>query len=105
MKSSPDEPLLALVLALGELEGALQLLQVGLGVVGPDLLQEGVDPRRRARLAAAKARPWKPPAAALRRLLELHLFAAVHADLLVQVSVRGASRGSRQPRRGHASAQ
>src|SRR5439155_7436897 len=87
--------LLALVGGLGELEGSLELLQLGLRVVGPDLLQEGVDPRGR-RLSATQAREGEPAAATRLglHLLARDVFSAVHRCLPKQVYE------ARQPIRG-----
>ena len=69
------EPLLALVGHLGDRVRALDLLEVGLGVVTADGLQQRLDRGRRSRLAGTQARKQ-----ATASLLGFDLFATVQRD-------------------------
>src|SRR5919197_1037526 len=74
-------PLLPLVGGFGEGIGALDDPEISLRVVGPDLLEEGVEATRCRGLAGSEARQQ----AATPLLLGPDLFAAVHARLLTGV--------------------
>jgi hypothetical protein len=89
------ESMLALVRVLGETEGALEELRVGLGVVGADLLEDRSETVRRSGLASPQAwarDPGETPAALGRdgSLLvdpvdRYVLLGTAHARLLYQV--------------------